>query len=164
MCRYVCRPVFYGSHTLLSVCLTRLYAQTLILAKSLLVKLFSSFVIMLNVANLQPSSLTELFLCFSSTFLYLPGPVTKALDLSFLAPKFSRTKIIDLANPFGGSYLALSIPFKGPVATTQWPVSGEVSQVGFDPRRGSGWAAHFWCIRILQGNGRNSNVVLYSIV
>ena len=113
-------------------------AQTLMLVKLILIKSCCFHGHNFRVAELRPSNLTELFLCFSSTFLYLPGPVTKALDLSFLAPKFSRTKIIDLANPFGGSYLALSIPFKGPVATTQWPVSGEVSQVGFDPRRGSG--------------------------
>ena len=41
-------------------------------------------------AELRPGNLTELFLYFFSSFPYLPGPVMKALDASFLAPKFSR--------------------------------------------------------------------------
>ena len=40
-------------------------------------------------AELQPANLTDFLLHFSSTFLYLPGPVMKALDPSFLTPKFS---------------------------------------------------------------------------
>ena len=36
--------------------------------------------------------LPELFLFFSSTFLHLPGPVVKALDISFVASQFEVEK------------------------------------------------------------------------
>ena len=38
-------------------------------------------------AELRPANSKEFFLYFSSTFLYLPGAVMKALDSSFFAPK-----------------------------------------------------------------------------
>ena len=36
--------------------------------------------------ELRPANLSELSLYFSSTFVYLPGPVMKVLDPGFLAP------------------------------------------------------------------------------
>ena len=41
-------------------------------------------------AELRPANLMEFFLYFFATFLYLPGPVMKAIDPSLLALKFSR--------------------------------------------------------------------------
>ena len=41
-------------------------------------------------AELPSANLVEFFLYFSSTFLYLQGPVMKALDPRCLAPKLSR--------------------------------------------------------------------------
>ena len=46
----------------------------------------------LRVAELQPANSTESFLYFSSTFLYLPGSVRKALDSGCLARKFFKNK------------------------------------------------------------------------
>ena len=47
--------------------------------------------------ELQPADLTELFLYFSSTFLYLLGPLFQAIDPSCSAPELSRKKqIFDL--------------------------------------------------------------------
>ena len=72
-----------------------LYAQTLILVGLVLDILLSFLVMTLKVAELRPANLLEFFLYFSPTFLYLPGPVLKALDPNFLAPTCSRTSFFE---------------------------------------------------------------------
>ena len=57
----------------------------------ILASLFSCLIITFQGGGITIANLIVSFLCFPSTFLYIPGPVMKALDCGFLAPKFSRT-------------------------------------------------------------------------
>ena len=66
------------------------YAQTLIVVAFLVVKMFGFLVITRNPTMRFGPKLEEIFLSASRSFPYLSGTFLKAINPSFLTPKFSE--------------------------------------------------------------------------